>query len=294
MQDLGVLHYILGLEIYFWKGHAFISQNRYALSMLKKFQMKNSKGIDTPMEHTVKVPIKYDEKSSVDITLYRSLIGSLIWLTVTRPNLSFCVHKLSQHMQDPKLYHWKLAKRVLGYISSTLDYGLLYKGEDLTLIAFLDSDFAGDRLDRKSTSAYTIFHGGDLVSWISKKQATISLSSCEVEYKSLTTTTKEVLWIKRLLLELKCYADEDLPIIKNDIISVQALANNLVFHARSKHIEVAHHFVREKVIGKEISLEHVEFSDCVADFLTKPLLKNVFIKMRSNLGLISKSMLIKI
>ncbi|KAJ7544689.1 hypothetical protein O6H91_09G089600 [Diphasiastrum complanatum] len=260
--------------------------------MLKKFQMENCKDIDTPMEHIVKVSMKDDEKSFVDITLYRSLIGSLIWLTVTRPNLSFFVHKLSQHMHDPKLYHWKLAKRVLRYISSTLDYELFYKGEDLTLIAFSDSDFAGDRLDRKSTSAYTIFLGGNLVSWLSKKQTTISLSSGEAEYKSLTTTTKEVLWIKRLLLELKCYADEDLSIIKNDNIFAQALANNPVFHARSKYIEVAHHFVREKVIGREISLEHVKSLNCVADLLTKPLLKNVFIKMRSNLGLISKSMLI--
>ncbi|KAJ7525207.1 hypothetical protein O6H91_17G042000 [Diphasiastrum complanatum] len=273
------------LEIDLWKGHAFLSQSRYALSMLKKFQMENCKGIDTPMEHTIKVPMKDDGKSFEDITLYRSLIGSLIWLIVTRPNLSFCVHKLSQHMQDPKLYHWKLAKRILRYIFSTLDYGLFYKGEDLTLIAFLDSDFAGDRLDRKSTSAYTIFLEGNLVSWLSKKHATISLSSYEAEYKSLTTTTKEVLWINRLLLELKCYADEDLPIIKNDNISTQALAN--------KHIEVAHHFVREKVIGREISLEHVDSTNCVPDLLTKPLLKNVFIKMRSNLGLISKSMLIE-
>ncbi|KAJ7561914.1 hypothetical protein O6H91_03G047400 [Diphasiastrum complanatum] len=292
MQDLRVLHYILGLEIDFWKGHAFISQSRYAISMLRKLHMENYKGIDTPMEHTVKVPIKDDEKSFEDITLYRSLIGSLIWLTVTRPDLSFCVHKLSQHMQDPKLYHWKLAKKVLRYISSTLDYGLFYEGEDLTLIAFSDSDFAGDRLDRKSISAYTIFLGGNLVSWLSKGQATIPLSSCEAEYKSLTTTTKEILWIKRLLLELKCYTDEDLPIIKNDNISAQTLANNPVFHARSKHIEVAHHFVREKIIGREISLEHVSSSNCVANLLTKPLLKNVFMKMRSNLGLISKSMLI--
>ena len=135
------------------------------------------------------------------------------------------------------------------------------------------------------------FLGGNLVSWLSKKQDTISLSSCEAEYKALTTTTKEVLWIKRLLLELKCIKEEDLPLILCDNISAQALVNNPIFHARSKHIEVAHHFVREKLIGGEISLEHIDTSSCIADLLTKPLAKSSFIKLRSNLGLISRSML---
>ncbi|KAJ7517344.1 hypothetical protein O6H91_21G019800 [Diphasiastrum complanatum] len=291
MQDLGEMHYILGLEIDFYENHVFICQSRYAHSMLKKFHMENSKSIDTPMEQIVKDPNKGDERSFEDITLFRSLVGSLIWLTITRPDLSFCVHKLSQFMQDPKIHHWKMAKRLLRYVSSSCDYGLLYKSEDLSIIGYSDSDFASDKMDRKSISAYTIFLGGNLISWLSKKQDTISLSSCEAEYKALTTTTKEVLWIKGILMELKCIKEDDLPMIKCDNISAHALANNPIFHARSKHIEVAHHFVREKLIGGEIYLEHVNSSSCIADLLTKPLSKSAFIEHRSNLGVISRSML---
>ncbi|KAJ7560799.1 hypothetical protein O6H91_04G146800 [Diphasiastrum complanatum] len=291
MQDLGEIHYILGLEIDFHEEYAFICQSRYVFSMLRKFNMQNCKGIDTPMEQHVKDPIKVDERSFKDITLYRSLIGSLIWLTITRPDLSYCVHKLSQFMQDPKIQHWKMAKRVLRYVSSTQDYGLLYKNEDLNIVGYSDSDFASDKMDRKSINAYTIFLGGNLVSWISKKQDTISLSSCEAKYKALTTTTKEVLWIKRLIMELKCIKEDGLPLIKCNNISAQALANNPISHARSKHIEVAHHFVREKLIGGEINLEHVDTSSYIVDILTKPLCKSAFSKHRSNLGLISKLML---
>ncbi|KAJ7516879.1 hypothetical protein O6H91_21G002900 [Diphasiastrum complanatum] len=290
MQDLEKIHYILGLEIDFLKDKAFICQSKYALSMLKKFNMLNCKSIETPMEQNVKDSNKGDERSFKDITLFRSLIGSLIWLTITRPDISFSVHKLSQAIQNPSIYHWKKAKRVLRYVSSTFDFGLLYKSEDLSIIGYSDSDFVGDRADRKSTSAYVIYLGGNLISWLSKKQDTVSLSSCEAEYKVLTTTTKEVLWIKRLLVELKIIMEENIHMIMCDNISAQALANNPIFHARSKHIEVAHHFVREKLIGGEIKLEHIDTSSCIADMLTKPLSKSSFNKHRANLGVIPRSM----
>ncbi|KAJ7560517.1 hypothetical protein O6H91_04G133400 [Diphasiastrum complanatum] len=252
--------------------------------------MLDCKSIETPMEQIVKDPNKDDERSFVDITLFRSLIGSLIWLTITRPDISFSVHKLSQAMQNPTIHHSKMSKRVLRYISSTFDYGLLYKSEDLSIVGYSDSDFASDRADKKSTSAYAIYLGGNLISWLSKKQDTVSLSSCEAEYKALTTTTKEVLWIKSLLVELKIIMEDDLPMIMYDNISAQALANNPIFHARSKHVKVAHHFMREKLIGGEIYLEHIDTSSCIADLLTKPLSKSSFIKRRANLGVIPRPM----
>ncbi|KAJ7523477.1 hypothetical protein O6H91_18G051400 [Diphasiastrum complanatum] len=118
--------------------------------------MLDCKSVDIPMKQNVKDSNKGDERSFVDITLFRSLIGSLIWLTITRPDVSFSVHKLSQVMQNPIIHHWKMAKRVFRYISSTYDYGLLYKSENLSIVAYSDSDFASDKVDRKSTSAYVI------------------------------------------------------------------------------------------------------------------------------------------
>ncbi|KAJ7524906.1 hypothetical protein O6H91_17G027400 [Diphasiastrum complanatum] len=132
--------------------------------MLKKFNMLDCKSIETPMEQNVKDLNEGDERSFVDITLFRSLIGSLIWLTITRPDISFSVHKLSQAMQNPTIYHWKMAKRVLRYISSTFDYGLLlYKSKGLSIVGYSDSDFANNRADQKSTSAYVIYLGGNFI-----------------------------------------------------------------------------------------------------------------------------------
>ncbi|KAJ7295863.1 hypothetical protein O6H91_Y158500 [Diphasiastrum complanatum] len=291
MVDLGCLHFILGIEVLRGSDFIFISQVNYAQSLLKKFKMEVCKSVDTPMEQDVKVPNEDDERSFMDITLFRQLIGSLMWITITRPDLSFSVCRLSQSMQKPLNIHWKKAKRILRYISGTLDFGILYRGDVINLHAFSDSDFARDKRDRKSTSAYSTFIGEGVVSWLSKKQETISLSSTEAEYKALTTTTKEVLWIKRLLVELKIMDSEEAPIIYNDNISAQHLASNPIFHARSKHIEICHHFVREMVQAKEIALEHVPSNECVADLLTKPLQKTPFMKFRSSLGVISKAMI---
>ena len=214
-----------------------------------------------------------------------------MWMTITRPDISFSVCRLSQYMQNPLIIHWKSAKRILRYLSGTLDHGILYRGDVIDLHAFSESDFVGDKRDRKSTSAFTTFIGEGVVSWLSKKQETISLSSTEAEYKALTTTTKELLWIKRLLMELKVMDLDAVPTIYNDNISAQHLASNPIFHARSKHIEISHHFVREKVQSREVSLEHVASNDCVADILTKPLQRPDFLKLISALGMISKAML---
>ncbi|KAJ7556904.1 hypothetical protein O6H91_05G103700 [Diphasiastrum complanatum] len=138
------------------------------------------------MEHVVKATNEGDKTSFEDITLFRKLIGFLIYLTITRPDLSFCVSKLSQSMQAPLVHHWKSAKRVLRYVSSTRFFGILYEGSNLHLRAYSDSDFAGDKMDRKSISAFATFLCGGVISWLSKKQDTMSLSSREAEYKALT------------------------------------------------------------------------------------------------------------
>ncbi|KAJ7517739.1 hypothetical protein O6H91_21G038800 [Diphasiastrum complanatum] len=288
MVDLGNLHFILGIEVSRGKDLSFICQSRYASSILEKFEMKDCKGVETPMEQNVKVSNSDDEASFEDITLYRRLVGSLIYFTITRPDLSYSAGKLSQSMQYPLVCHWKNAKRVLRYISATKNFGILYDGSNLALRAYSDADFVGDKVDRRSTSAFVTFLCNGIVSWLSKKQDTISLSSTESEYKALTSTTKEILWLKRLLVELQVMEAEEQPIIFCDNQSNQALATNPTFHARSKHIEIAHHFVREKIQAKEIKLHHVSSSDCLADLLTKALPNTSFIKLRSALGVVDR------
>ncbi|KAJ7279841.1 hypothetical protein O6H91_Y375400 [Diphasiastrum complanatum] len=274
MVDLGLLKVILGIEVTRSNDFTFICQSKYARSILEKFGMKDCKGVETLMEVSVKVSKESDEASFEDIITYRRLIGSLIYLTITRPDLSFCVGKLSQYMQSPLICHWKSAKRVLRYISATRNFGIVYQGTNICLRAYSDLDFAGEKVDRRSTSAFATFLCGGVISWLSKKQDTTSLSSTESEYKAMTTTTKEILWLRRLLEELEVFKTKDIPCIYCDNQAAQQFANNLIFHARTKHIEILHHFVREKVQSKEIKFIHVPSSDCIADILTKPLAKD--------------------
>ncbi|XP_062119207.1 secreted RxLR effector protein 161-like [Humulus lupulus] len=233
---------------------------------------------------TGKVLSKNDGAVLSNPTMYRSAIGALQYLCHTRPDIAFAVNKLSQFLQCPTTSHWSGVKRVLRYLKGTLHYGLhLGYCERLVLVGYSDADWACCPDDRRSIAGYCIYFGDSLVSWSSKKQAVVSRSSTESEYRALAHVASEITWIESLLKEF-CFQLPGKPITWCDNISASALTSNPVYHARTKHIEINIHFVRDKVLKKELEIRYVPTSDQIADCLTKSISHSRFQVLVDKLG----------
>jgi hypothetical protein len=283
MKDLGELHYCLGLEVWRNAGQTFVCQSKYIREILKRFKMDQCKSSSVPMQQNVKLSCD-DGSKEVNGTVYRQMVGSLNYLTTTRPDISYSVSVLSQFMAKPHESHWNATKAVLRYLKGTLDYGIKYTdASDVELTGYSDSDWAGNLDDRRSTTGYAFGIGSGVVSWSSKKQPTVSLSSTEAEYKALCAATCEVVWLRRLLQDVGEERKEP-TMIKCDNQSSINIAKNPIFHARTKHVEAQFHFVREKLQSNEIALMYCNTSENVVDIFTKPLGKIKFELFREMLG----------
>ncbi|XP_016185851.1 uncharacterized protein LOC107627533 [Arachis ipaensis] len=221
--------------------------------------------------------------------MYRSVIGSLQYLTITRPEISFCVNKLAQFFQSPLDSHWKMVKRVLRYLNGTASYGLHLKKDSemniaMKITAYSDSDWAGDPDDRESTTGYCVFLGSNLVSWASKKQTAVARSSTEAEYRSMAETVAELVWIRNLMAELKL-AISEAPVVYCDNLSAVLLAANPILHSKSKHFKIDLHFVRDHVTNKEIQVSHIPGATQVADIFTKAIPSETFLHFRTRLNI---------
>ncbi|KAH7430932.1 hypothetical protein KP509_08G021100 [Ceratopteris richardii] len=237
--------------------------------MLIKFKMENTKCASTPMEQNHKLSA-YEGEPIEDITIYQSLVGNLNYATLTRVDICYSVSILSQFMHKPGRPHMEAAKRVLKYLKGTMNEGLFYSyTSDIELKVYSDADWAGFRDDRRSISGYISFADSKIISWSSKKQATVALSSTEVEYRGLANATQEIMWLKSLYTDLGLHSST--PHIFGDNTSSLHLVANLVYHARTKHIEVHYHYVREKLMSKDIQLSYVSTDMQCADMLTKAL-----------------------
>jgi histone deacetylase 1/2 len=218
-------------------------------------------------------------------TRYRSVVGGLQYLTLTRPDLSFAVNKVCQFLHAPRDPHWTAVKRILRFVKLTISHGLtLRRTPDTLLSAFSDADWVGNVDDRRSTGGYALFYGGNLIAWNARKQATVSRSSTESEYKAVANATAEIIWVQSLLRELGVSQDR-VPILWCDNIGATYLSSNPVFHARTKHIEVDFHFVRERVADKQLQIKFISTKDQIADIFTKPLPLPAFQACRRNLNL---------
>ncbi|XP_019186568.1 PREDICTED: uncharacterized protein LOC109181272 [Ipomoea nil] len=226
------------------------------------------------------------QKSFDNPTQYRRIVGALQYLTITWPDLSYVVNQLCQFMHSPTVDHWGLLKRVLRYIKGTLTYGLrLTVSTSSAIHAFSDSDWAGCPVDRKSTSGYAVFLGANLISWLSRKQRTVDRSSTEAEYKALADVSAEVTWVVSLLRELGLHNGGP-STLWCDNLGTTYLCANPVFHARTKHVEIDYHFVRDKVASGEMTVNFVSTKDQLADIFTKPLPGPRFTTLRDKLNVV--------
>ncbi|GKC93137.1 hypothetical protein Tco_1158579 [Tanacetum coccineum] len=228
----------------------------------------------TPMSSDTKLT-KDEECESVDSTKYRGMIGSLLYLTASRPDIMFSVCLCARFQEAPKTSHLEAVKRIFRYIKGTTHLGLWYpKGTGIETVVYADSDHAGDYVDRKSTSGICTFVGCCLTSWFSKKQTALAISTTEAEYVSAGKACQQALWMKQALIDYDVRLD-DVPIMCDNKGAID-LSKNLVQHSRTKHIEIHHHFLRDNVQKGHISIEKVPSIDNIADILTKPLKRESF------------------
>jgi histone deacetylase 1/2 len=229
--------------------------------------------------------VQGDPLGPEDSTQYRSIVGALQYLTLTRPDISFSVNKVCQFLHAPTTSHWSAVKRILRYIRGTLKVGLTFRrSSSLLLSAFSDADWAGCPDYRKSTGGFAVFVGPNLISWSARKQATVSRSSTEAEYKAIADATTELIWVEALLKELGIKLRQR-PCLWCDNLGATYLSANPVFHARTKHIEIDFHFVRERVANKMLDVRFISSKDQLADGFTKALPIKLLDAFRTNLNL---------
>ncbi len=274
ITDMGEIHWILGTAIETTPDNIKMHQERYILDMIKKYQMENCKPVNTPM-----VPDNSDANPNTifqEPDRYRSLIGSLIFASViSRPDIAYAVGKLSQVMDNPSEKDWIAAKRVLRYLSNKTQIGPIYSNTgNNNLIGYSDSDWAGDNVGRKSTSAYVFTLAGAAISWCSKKQTIVALSSTEAEYIAASSASQEALYIRQLLKDLKYEQTDPTPLFIDNQGAI-TLSNNQMTNKRTKHIDVRYHFIRDIVEKKEIICGYISTEEMIADCLTKPVGHNI-------------------
>ncbi|KAK2372230.1 putative mitochondrial protein [Trifolium repens] len=283
MSLVGELTYFLGLQIKQMDDTIFISQSKYARNIIKKFGMDNATHKRTPAPTHLK--LTKDEKGiSVDQSLYRSMIGSLLYLTASRPDITYAVGVCARYQADPKVSHLTQVKRILKYVNGTSDYGIMYSHcENSTLYGYCDADWAGSADDRKSTSGGCFFLGTNLISWFSKKQNCVALSTAEAEYVAAGSSCSQLVWMKQMLKEYD--VEQDALTLYCDNMSAINISKNPVQHSKTKHIDIRHHYIRDLVESKIVVLEHVGTKEQIADIFTKALDAVQFEKLRGKLGI---------
>ena len=256
-----------------------LSQTKYTIDILVQFGMNDCHSVGVPLEsgHTTANTAAINLP---DIKPYQRLIGSLMYLAVaTRVDIAQAVNTLARVMSAPTEHHWDLAKRVLRYLKGTSELGITFSGGSKNiLIGYTDSDWAGDINTRRSCTGYVFMLNKGCISWNSKLQSTVTLSTAEAEYMSMCTCMQEGIFLRNLLRDM--YLIQQETVINEDNQGSIALAKNPISSTRSKHIDIKFHFVREKIKSKEFYIQYCSTEFNIADLLTKPLSKERFVKLR--------------
>ena len=288
VKDMGELHYFLGVNAVQDSntGEVCIGQPAYAANLVQKFGMEHAKAVNTPVDVSMKLVKASAEDECIDQKCYQSAVGSLLYLsTATRPDITYAVSNVAKFSANPTKQHWTAVKRIFQYLKGTLNHGLLYSKEgSADCVGFSDADWGGDLDDRKSTSGYLFQLSRAAISWRSKKQTSVALSTAEAEYIALASAAQEALWLRQLTTHLK-HEPAVATVIFEDNESTISMAKNPQFHGRSKHIAIKYHFIREQVCDNTIELQYCRTNDMIADMLTKGLHAEQFAKLRHMAGI---------
>ena len=287
MSMMGELTYFLGLQVSQRNDGIFIFQSKYLRDLLKKYGLEDASTAKTQMETATKLD-QDDPGKSVDITSYRGMIGSLLYLTASRPDIMFSTCLCARFQANPKGSHLIVVKRIFKYLKGTPNLGILYhKGTGFDLIGYKDSDFAGCKIDRKSTSGSCQFLGRRLVSWYSKKKHSMSTSTAEAEYIAAGSCCAKIILIRNQLRDYGLLLNK-IPIFCDNTSAI-AISNNPVQHSRTKHIDIRYHFIREHVMNGTVELHFVSTEQQLADIFTKPLNEVTFSRLVYELGMLNST-----
>ncbi|KAJ8717783.1 hypothetical protein PYW07_005713 [Mythimna separata] len=291
IKDLGDVSYCIGIHVERdrKRGVIYLDQRKYILEVLQKYGMSNCKTVRTPMEPNTKLSRKgnTDEINVIEFP-YQEIIGCLLYISqVTRPDISFVVNMLSKYNCKPETQHWVALKRVMRYLKGTQDYRLTYKqnSEETMAHGFCDADWATSEDDRRSCTGYAFVFQGGSISWNSRRQPTVALSTTEAEYMSLSSCIQEALWLKQFQ---ECFWPQMINksmVIYSDNQSSIKLSGSDGYHSRTKHIDVRHHFIRDKVLEGTIEVRYIQTDEMVADALTKATTYSKLFFCSSKMGL---------
>ena len=287
MTDLGKMRYFLGIEVIQKPEEGiFICQRKYAAEVIDMFGMQHHNPVCNPIVPGQKIG-RDEAGEKVDPTLYKQMVGSLMYLTASRPDLMFVVCLLSRFMASPTQLHLGVAKRVLRYLKGTLECGIWYRrGAMSDLVAYTDSDYASDIDDSKSTSGYVFLMSGGAVAWSSRKQPIVTLSTTEAEYVAAVGCACQAIWMRRILKEISHVQAKEMVVLCDNTSTIK-LSKNAVMHGRSKHIRVRYHFLRDLTKQGVIELAYCNTEMQLADMMTKPLKLVSFQKARAAFGMIT-------
>jgi hypothetical protein len=295
MTDCGPVHFYLGIQVQHLQQQMSLSQSHGIDQILRKFGFEDAKPVSTPLDPSVKFvqATEVDQCSPSEQTLFRQIIGSVMYLMLgTRPDLAAAICLISQFASNPSRAHLQAAKRLLRYLKGTSNYKLYLglatdtqrQGQERQLYGYSDADWGSDVTTSKSVSGYVFYLSGGVVSWSSKKQTSVALSSTEAEYMALAHATQEAVWLRSLLHELGFQESSPTTIFEDNQSSI-ALAKNPVFHPRTKHVRIKYHFTRDKIDTNEIRLEYIPSERMVADALTKALPRPKFADLTASMNL---------
>jgi hypothetical protein len=309
LSELGDIHHILGMKVTRQRNNdIMLSQDVYIENKLKTFGFDSSTCVSTPemvIKPTRLIKVNSTDDESIeqvndknnkltellceqDVNTYRAMVGSLIYASIsTRPDITHAVNMISRHMNAPMNVNMIMAKRILRYLNGTRHHGLLYThnkntSDQVELVGYCDADWGGDTSDRKSTTGYCTMINGNLISWSSKKQTTVALSSTEAEYMAITEVAKEIMWLRMILEELHVKIVTP-TIIYVDNQSAIKISENDTEHDRTKHIDIRHYFVRDLINSGHIKLQWLPTAEQLADIFTKPLGSATYTSLRDRL-----------
>lgn len=291
IKDLGDINYCIGIHVERdrEKGVIYLDQKKYIREVLNKYGMSDCKSVKIPMDVNTKLKSISEETDTLKGIPYQEIIGCLLYISqITRPDISFVINLLSKYNQKPEMSHWLALKRVMRYLKGTEEYRLSYKqnSEENMTHGYCDADWASSEDDRRSCTGYIFLFQGGAISWNSKRQPTVALSTTEAEYMSLSSCVQEAMWLKQLQETFWPLLKNEAMIVYSDNQSSIKLSESDGYHSRTKHIDVRHHYVRDKVVEGAIDVQYIQTDLMTADALTKATPHAKLAYCTSKMGLI--------